>query len=365
VPVAASLRVPPKAQKNIACVGELRLRDGSPLGSPETEGVVMSVAIGYTLPVFRRFLGSLRRSGFSGPVIVGVDAARVSSAVQQYACSVGAQLEYVNGTASASHFFRHFSFRHVLYRRWAEQYDDKVWILSLGAYAFPIVLYLCCAVLACPDDKTHRCELFLFLDFRDSVFQRNPLAFVHNDARAPTRPTTPLVAFEETRVAPVPAAGVVGPVLEIASCPYNGAWIKFCFGQHVLQAIGHHPISCAGALLATASALQWYAREMLALMQRYSRSPYCKVRCVVSCHDGVVSACLLSLPACCVVEELVGLSYSTRTRVVLCAPLFLSFSLCSLAGTSRFTTTCSTTPRPSFRRLQSWRRAHPEAWWTT
>ncbi|CAB9518955.1 expressed unknown protein [Seminavis robusta] len=52
--------------------------------SRSSQSTVMGMAIGYDLFVFQRFVGSLRRSGFTGTIILGVDPQKVDSKVEEY-----------------------------------------------------------------------------------------------------------------------------------------------------------------------------------------------------------------------------------------------------------------------------------------
>lgn len=87
--------------------------------------------------------------------------------------------------------------------------------------------------------------LVLVTDFRDVFFQSNPFAY-HPSEWAP--PVAQFVAFQEPY-----------PNKVIYRCPFNGGWIRGCYGEEGLRRIGGNTVSCSGASIATAEALRAYA----------------------------------------------------------------------------------------------------------
>jgi hypothetical protein len=85
----------------------------------------------------------------------------------------------------------------------------------------------------------------LFTDVRDVYFQDHVFRRMH---AAPHAAQAGLVAFLEARPRVV------------AECAWNAKWVRDCFGDAALSAVGHRPISCSGTTLATWGAGLAYAR---------------------------------------------------------------------------------------------------------
>jgi len=49
-----------------------------------------------------------------------------------------------------------------------------------------------------------------------------------------------------------------GGVQVINRCPFNGGWIRSCYGEEGLQRIGTHTVSCSGVTLGTRDAMLVY-----------------------------------------------------------------------------------------------------------
>jgi hypothetical protein len=83
----------------------------------------------------------------------------------------------------------------------------------------------------------------MFVDTRDTVFQRDPFSFLSGPG---------FYAFVEA-----------GPK-RIASCTWNRGWVADCFGDDVLRDVGTKPISCSGTSMASWEHAVLYARLMAA-----------------------------------------------------------------------------------------------------
>jgi hypothetical protein len=49
-----------------------------------------------------------------------------------------------------------------------------------------------------------------------------------------------------------------GGVQVINRCPFNGGWVRSCYGEEGLQRIGTHTVSCSGVTLGTRDAMLVY-----------------------------------------------------------------------------------------------------------
>jgi hypothetical protein len=107
-------------------------------------------------------------------------------------------------------------------------------------------------------------------DFSDVVFQSDPFTYQPKQWQPPAaqlavfleaypnkvRPTRPRRPFF-----PPPAVMLFylcGGVQVINRCPFNGGWIRSCYGEEGLQRIGTHTVSCSGVTLGTRDAMLVY-----------------------------------------------------------------------------------------------------------
>jgi hypothetical protein len=94
-------------------------------------------------------------------------------------------------------------------------------------------------------------SLVMISDFRDVLFQSNPFVYRTKEwAGTATEPK--FVAFQEPF-----------PQRVIYRCPFNGQWIKHCYGKSGIALIGGNTVSCSGVSIATRDAIIAYAYLVL------------------------------------------------------------------------------------------------------
>lgn len=103
-------------------------------------------------------------------------------------------------------------------------------------------------------------EAVLFADVRDTIFQRSPFEHVH--AAAPgfyafseAKPRT-IVSERVARRCAWRAVGATSPLslrpgCAQSECGWNSGWVRDCFGDAGLAAVGHNVISCSGTSMGT------------------------------------------------------------------------------------------------------------------
>ena len=91
--------------------------------------------------------------------------------------------------------------------------------------------------------------LIMISDFRDVFFQSNP--FLYRPVEwAP--PAAQLVVFQEAH-----------PNAVINRCPFNGGWVRNCYGEDALDKIGHNTVICSGVSMGTRNAILAYVSSLI------------------------------------------------------------------------------------------------------
>jgi hypothetical protein len=178
--------------------------------------VVMALAHNFRkLEIFEVFVNSLRATGFSGPVVIGVDR-DLPQSVERFLTEKGVWLQYLDAIESRANMY---FLRFLLAAQWTR-------ILRPAGHV-------------------------LVVDFRDVLFQRNPFddpmlaAPVSSDPHEP-RPKPRLYAFEES------------PRVAVGECDYNAVWVRECEGEAALASIAHENIINCGTILGDAAGyLAW------------------------------------------------------------------------------------------------------------
>ena len=144
--------------------------------------LVAGYARGYSADQIRPFLKSLRGTGYSGRILL-----------------------FANGEAA---------------------WEAENWDVDLRKVPKP-QMKVHSARFICLEEalKEIPCEGVFLSDTRDVIFQKNP---------ADHLPSEGLNVFEEDAS------------MSIGICPYNSLWIKLGYGEEVLEAFSHYPISCVG-----------------------------------------------------------------------------------------------------------------------
>lgn len=191
-------------------------------GSGASDGLVVGLAAGYALFTVRRFVGSLRHSGFNGTIVMGVFA------------GVGADVR----AFAAAH-------RVVLADVPADEVTRSKQLLSWRFGWYSRVLARHCAWPGCSA---------LLTDVRDVFFQADPLARLsqreglHGTSAAGKDALAVFLEYFNARTGNV----------AIGDDYFNSGWIRDCWGDAGLARLAKKPIACAGVLAGSRTALQRY-----------------------------------------------------------------------------------------------------------
>src|SRR5262249_38849225 len=174
--------------------------------------IIMGLAIGYTKSQLEPFVCSLKKTNFSGKVVLFVSNLNIET--EEFLVNQGVELV-------SFETYRCMSFC-IECARWFRYLDYLI-------------------------DRVKRNELpeaILFTDVGDVVFQGNPLE----------GPIAKLEFYEEHDQP------------KIGSCAYNSRWIRRSFGKKVLRELAPLTISCAGTVVASGVGAIEYLIEMQKLM---------------------------------------------------------------------------------------------------
>eukprot|EP00948_MAST-09A_sp_MAST-9A-sp1_P003110 g3110.t1 len=201
------------------------------LGLPRlgrSKNAVMGYATNYGIVTLKRFVRSLRNTGYMGDIVLAVD--NPSEDVQRYlyqegVISVDISLDAINLDANLDSFDKVRVPRFRKYQEWAQFYPDGIMLMT---------------------------------DTRDVFFQSHPfpseienIFFPRTNSDSPPQSSIELAFFEEDSR------------MTIAKCKYNRDWVISCWGEDMLEKIGSNPILCSGTIYATAKGIMRYTTAML------------------------------------------------------------------------------------------------------
>ena len=201
---------------------------------------VMGMASGYTLGVYQRFVGSLRKSGFTGHIILGV-APDVSDDVLQY-------FRYRNVTAKIMQWvnctYLDDSNEKSIFKATtcAHPYPD----IKIRWSRFPLLRDWLQDCITCTGPV-------LVMDVRDSIFQRDPFA----GEGAPTQ-LTGLQVYEEHKTQTTQHWLAKWPIHGCKNVEY------------------HETMLCSGTTTGTRPAMLAYLEAMYAEMKVWIQDPKCR-----------------------------------------------------------------------------------------
>jgi len=206
---------------------------------------VMALASGYSKNDFMKFVGSLRRTGYNEDIILAVSP-KMDEKTRIYLqemeviaypfevdCGSGGRLmgrlncQFLVGDITSDSEIPVALIRYALYLHWVQHYSSSSYI-------------------------------FLF-DFRDTVFQWNPFTRVE--------PNIDIFIYAENH-----------PLKKIGTCPFNGGWVRSCWGNSVFNQYYDNPVVCSGSTLGTRRGIEHYIRKMLAEVEKSQ----CHLHTVVS-----------------------------------------------------------------------------------
>jgi hypothetical protein len=174
--------------------------------------MIMGLAIGYTKSQLEPFVCSLKKTNFSGKIVLFVSNLNIET--EEFLVNQGIEL---------------VSFE--TYRCMSFSIDCARW--------FRYLEYLIDCV-----KRNELPEAILFTDVGDVVFQGNPLE----------GPIAKLEFYEEHDQP------------KIGSCAYNSLWMRRSFGKKILRELAPFTISCAGTVIASGVGAIEYLIEMQKLM---------------------------------------------------------------------------------------------------
>lgn len=205
---------------------------------------VFGLAFGYGVQEYKRFVGSLRKTGYQDDIVLatstddkmkpgvanylrnqrvlsypfGFECRKKQSRARRHlmATPAGCILTdwYEGGDTRGPRPLALIRYEH--YRTWLDMYSESSWIL--------------------------------ILDFRDTFFQRNPFSPAILDRSLPVD----LHLFEENR-----------DVKRIGICPFNSGWLA-CWGRHMPKQYANNSVVCSGSTLGHKNAVVTYTDRMIA-----------------------------------------------------------------------------------------------------
>jgi hypothetical protein len=208
--------------------GRFRTFHGDMRWKMDQSRVVMGVAVGYGMDEFRRFVGSLRATGYKGSIILGVSV-DLSERCRNYLLLHNVVTRTVprdiltparDGDGENAGFYGIAVPRWRLYETWIKEAE--------GWHAH--------------DGDGGQSLLFLLTDTRDVYFQRDPFEDIENDVHSGGgggRQLYDLYLFEEWTN------------MTIGTCKHNSDWVHSCWGPAMQQRLAPHPIICSGTVMGT------------------------------------------------------------------------------------------------------------------
>lgn len=176
--------------------------------------VIFSLAAGYSHWKFENFVGSARKAGFKGDIVLGVSSETMNPKIEGF-------LKKLHVVAYNVPDNVHFaSWRYYAYFYWSMQYDASVMIWML--------------------------------DFRDTLFQGHPFPDEYFKDTS-----VELYLMQEAKL------------LTLNECEHNRLWVENCCGgKSALRMIGNNWILNSGATLALPHGVQIYSLSMLNMFQQ-------------------------------------------------------------------------------------------------
>ena len=221
-------------------MGPLPTEGSKPLYGVKHQGgdAVFALGCNYPTEFYKRFVGSLRKSGFEGDIVLAVSPpVKMKHGVENYlkrtnVVAYGFEVDCsgIDNCKLKDEFLGypdprpHRTFaniRYALYEYWLQYYTDQSYIL--------------------------------ILDFRDTFFQDDPFK--------PWGPITSRVPKYELHM-----YAENEKVKSIGKCTFNSLWVARCFGKPALVPLKENPVICSGSTMGSYSAIRYYVRTMLTSM---------------------------------------------------------------------------------------------------
>eukprot|EP00598_Pedospumella_elongata_P013053 CAMPEP_0184989708 /NCGR_PEP_ID=MMETSP1098-20130426/29637_1 /TAXON_ID=89044 /ORGANISM="Spumella elongata, Strain CCAP 955/1" /LENGTH=384 /DNA_ID=CAMNT_0027514757 /DNA_START=255 /DNA_END=1409 /DNA_ORIENTATION=+ len=226
---------------DLPVLGPIPTNGASPLFGVQHKGTdaIMALACNYPTIYYKRFVGSLRKFGYTEDIVLAVSPVeKMKPGVEAYVKETGVvaygfdvDCKGTDNCQLQNNFlgypdprpYRTFAnIRYALYEYWLRHYSDNSYIL--------------------------------ILDFRDTFFQANPFG-QYGAYSQRTEPKYDLQMYAENY-----------KVKNIGICVFNSNWIKTCFGKPALDALRKEAVICSGSTLGSFPAVKHYVRTMLSSM---------------------------------------------------------------------------------------------------
>jgi hypothetical protein len=215
-------------------MGTIPTAGAQPLyGIKHTGGdAIFALACNYPKDYYQRFVGSLRKFGYEGDIVLAVSPPeKMKPGVGDYVkemnvVAYGFEVECAGndncklkdeflGYADPRPHRTFANIRYALYEYWLRQYTAQSYIL--------------------------------ILDFRDTFFQGNPFGAL--PALAARTPKYDLRMFAENY-----------KVKTIGKCVFNSLWIGRCFGKDKLKNLKNEAVICSGSTMGSYQSIHYYVR---------------------------------------------------------------------------------------------------------
>lgn len=210
-----------------------------------TDATVIGMATRYALPVFKQFVGSLRKTGYEGHIILGVSPKEktesnddvIKDGVMKYLLSQNVTMkhieyvpcEYELGTEGCAHPYPNIK------NRWSRFPLAHDWLEECTSCTGPV----------------------LIMDIRDSYFQENPFGITSDGQDPPT--IEGLQVFEENPIQTTDHWLVEWPVRECKNLTFSPPM----------------PMLCSGSTIGTRQAMLQYLDIMYEEMKKWISDPKC------------------------------------------------------------------------------------------
>ena len=211
-----------------------------PIAHERSADAVLGLALNYRLQDHRRFVGTLRKAGFAGDVVIATqplkkmkpDAIEFLRGMRVIAYPINPVCNTSGSTIKHKTCHWHSKepplplaiIRHQLYRAWAEHYSED--------------------------------SLFYVADYRDTFFQASPFPPLRAE-RASAEAPPELVLFAEHY-----------PFKKLGNCPFNGGWVRGCWGKKVYDRMKAQVVLCSGSYMGTKRAIIAFESTLLDEVQR-------------------------------------------------------------------------------------------------
>lgn len=239
-------------------LGPPALKGARPLFGKQHAGgdAIFALACKYPVRYYERFVGSVRKAGFGGDVVLAV------SPLDKMKPGVA---EYIKRTDAVAYAFE----VDCRGKDDCRLLDEFLGYPDPRPYrTFANIRYACRIGMVRAVICQHRYALYeywlqfytrrsyiLILDFRDTYFQLDPFGLL--PPLPSRRPKYDLRLFAENR-----------KVKTLGTCKFNSFWVKKCFSKEAIVPIQHESVICSGSTMGSFDAVLFYVGTMLRWMDR-------------------------------------------------------------------------------------------------